>query len=77
MMAIAGILASAQSCLKTVVDGYTLSGYAIMGKAGNNFTPSTTADGSSDANAASPFDDANSVAFAELDDLVPFNATTG
>lgn len=77
LMAIAGIFASAQSCLKTVVDGYTLSGYALMGKAGNNFTGSNKTDGTSDANAASPVADANSISFAELDDVVPFNVTTG
>jgi len=76
-MNLGGILASAQSCIKTAVDGYTLSGFISIGKAGNNFTGDTSNGSSANTNAASPLADANTIKFVDLDGIAPFDGVIG
>lgn len=68
---ISGILGSNQTCLRTVVDGYSLSGLVAISVAGSNYT-STTAQ---DPNDASPLNIVNTIKYSLWSALVPYTTT--
>merc|ERR1712166_207204 len=69
--AISGILGSNQTCLRTVVDGYSLSGLVAISVAGSNYTAS----GSQAPHAESPLNIANTIKYSLWKAFEPYNTT--
>ena len=69
--AISGILGSNQTCLRTVVDGYSLSGLVAISVAGSNYTAS----GSQAPHAESPLNIANTIKYSLWKAFVPYTTT--
>ena len=68
---ISGILGSNQTCLRTVVDGYSLSGLVAISVAGSNYS----ADATQAPNAGSPLNIANTVKYSLWKSYEPYNTT--